>query len=365
MIWITRDAQAARIAAHVVVPPWWDRLLVALDTLAFYLWKLVLPLGLGIDYGRKPEVVLAGGARFIVAIVPLAVLAGLALHNQRRAWLTAAAIYAAVILPVSGLVPFIAQDVSTVGDRFVYLAMLGPSLALAWLMTLPYGRPWRLEAGMVLVVLAALSVFYSGFWHDQRTVFERGLAVNSSSATALSYVAEADFREGKLARAEELFRRATEVTPHEADAWSNLGAFFANTGRPAEAAEAFRHAVGVARSDDTSIRLNLAMLELQQGESERVVQEMQLLLARQPSLDAARHYRALALFQLARYKEAAAEWESLRAKWPNNADYWVLLGETYTKLGDLMRARECFRRALTLRPGDERATNSLEKLVEP
>jgi len=35
------------------------------------------------------------------------------------------------ILPVSGLVPFVFRKNSTVSDRYVYLSMLGPALALA------------------------------------------------------------------------------------------------------------------------------------------------------------------------------------------------------------------------------------------
>ena len=37
------------------------------------------------------------------------------------------------VAPVLGFVTFGFQEFSTVGDRYVYLAMLGPSLALAWL----------------------------------------------------------------------------------------------------------------------------------------------------------------------------------------------------------------------------------------
>ena len=41
------------------------------------------------------------------------------------------------LLPVLGLIPFDFQHYSTVADRYAYLAMLGPAIALAWGLTRP------------------------------------------------------------------------------------------------------------------------------------------------------------------------------------------------------------------------------------
>src|SRR5205814_7058888 len=43
-----------QFAGGVMRTPLWTRPLIATDALAFYLWKLVLPLELAMDYGRFP-----------------------------------------------------------------------------------------------------------------------------------------------------------------------------------------------------------------------------------------------------------------------------------------------------------------------
>ena len=51
------------IIVQVPTPPLYARPLVAADALTFYLWKFFLPLRLGIDYGRRPDVVRSDGER--------------------------------------------------------------------------------------------------------------------------------------------------------------------------------------------------------------------------------------------------------------------------------------------------------------
>ncbi len=54
-------------------------------------------------------------------------------QRTRVPWLVSTAgVFVAGLLPVLGLVPFAFQAYSTVADRYVYIAMLGPALALAW-----------------------------------------------------------------------------------------------------------------------------------------------------------------------------------------------------------------------------------------
>ena len=55
-------ARVVQPAVEVTPAPLWARPLVALDALAFYLVKLVLPVGLTINYGRTPQSILGSGA---------------------------------------------------------------------------------------------------------------------------------------------------------------------------------------------------------------------------------------------------------------------------------------------------------------
>ena len=87
--------------------------------------------------------------------------------------------FVAGLLPTLGFVPFVFQNYSTVADRYVYLAMLGPALGLAWgclerraaRRAAPVLRPSRLAA------LAALSVSQVSYWNDSVALFRHALAI--------------------------------------------------------------------------------------------------------------------------------------------------------------------------------------------
>src|SRR5205823_5816266 len=113
----------------------WKRPLLAADALMFYLRQVFFPARLGFDYGRSPDWVLAHGRAWIAVgvLANAAIIIFFALPRKAPA-VIAAAIFTAGLLPVLGLVPFDFQVYSTVADHYAYLAMLGPALAVAWLM---------------------------------------------------------------------------------------------------------------------------------------------------------------------------------------------------------------------------------------
>src|SRR5439155_3416327 len=81
VLW-TRAAQPPSLGAHV---PLWQRPIVACDALAFYLWKLIWPNRLGMDYGRAPRLTLSQGSIWITWGVPATLAAMLwFLRNRAR-----------------------------------------------------------------------------------------------------------------------------------------------------------------------------------------------------------------------------------------------------------------------------------------
>jgi hypothetical protein len=128
-------AHFAQPASAVPGTPLWFRPIVAMDAIAFYLGKIFWPFHLTLDYFRTPGQLLA--TRAFLTTVPIgAMLITFAIFLRRKfAWFsTGMALLIAGILPVLGLVNFDFQIYSTVADRYVYLAMLGPALALSLLL---------------------------------------------------------------------------------------------------------------------------------------------------------------------------------------------------------------------------------------
>lgn len=181
-IYLASDIQNT---ARLSNTPMWARLLIATDSLAFYSYKLVLPIRLSFDYGRNT------GALFYdpnlhhplywTWIIPIALV--VILWRLRRPMLTAAAlVFLLGLLPVLGLAPFVFQYYSNVADRYVYVSMLGIAMAVAWLTSRHINR---ITIGIVCAFLAVvcwLSFLQAGVWQDSDTLYEHGLTLNRTSA---------------------------------------------------------------------------------------------------------------------------------------------------------------------------------------
>ncbi len=196
----------------------WKRPLVALDTLGFYLRKLVWPWPLSADYGRRPDRLFSGNLWW-PSLLALG-LAGALIYRFRARWplFERGLLFSAIVLlPVLGLVPFSGQEQSTVYDRYLYFAMIGPAVALA---TIPRGRiP---VFGLVLVAWCTLSVFRAGAWASDRALSEDMVRTNPQSYGGLTNLANVELNEGNLDRAIELLKQAIELRPRLSVAISNL-----------------------------------------------------------------------------------------------------------------------------------------------
>jgi tetratricopeptide (TPR) repeat protein len=196
------------------------RPLVALDALGFYLRKLVAPFRLAADYGRRPDRIFESSAVYWTALIPIAAAGILAVLPGRRTSLLALALFAAALLPVLGLVRFDYQAISTVADRYAYLAMFAPAFLLAALAS----TRARLAFGAVLVLAFGVVAFLDvPRWRDTGTLFAATLDVNPRSHIAWTQLGVADENAGRTDEAAARYRRALELEPGYPVAAGNLG----------------------------------------------------------------------------------------------------------------------------------------------
>jgi tetratricopeptide (TPR) repeat protein len=179
-------AAGAGVVAAMIQPAqgspenvWYLRPLIAADALAFYLGKLVFPVGMNFDYGRTPAMVLSDPALplYWIWAFPAAV-AGVIAWLKRPMLSAGAWVFMLGVLPVLGLTPFIYQTYSTVADRYVYVSMLGAGTAAAWALGRMSPRSAAFIAAVVLVILGSLSVAQAGRWKDTRLLFEYSEQIN-------------------------------------------------------------------------------------------------------------------------------------------------------------------------------------------
>jgi tetratricopeptide (TPR) repeat protein len=279
VIWTKLAQPASAVAAGV--PLGW-RPFVAADSLAFYFGKLIWPVKLGVDYGRAPQLAISRGWVYYTWIIPTGVFVGAALVRRRAPELLGALlIFALAILPASGIVPFDFQAYSTVADHYLYLAMLGPALAVAWV---AHQHP-RLVVSIFIPALlgcAILSRLQTRHWDDAITIFERAVVVNPTSWASHNTLSVAYTRRGDRDRALQHARAAVAANPDAILARFSLAAALANAGKFNEALDAYDDLIA-REPNHIAGRLQLASLLADLGRSEEAANQYRKVLEIDPT----------------------------------------------------------------------------------
>ena len=256
---VTRSLQG--MEPTVAAVPAWLRPVVAGDALAFYARAIVFPFGLSMDHGRTPAVAIADPWGWLAAVVAWAAVA--AALPAPRPWRCAIALFVIPLVPVLGLVPFTFQEFSTVADRYGYLALLGPALAVA-LACRDTGRRGLVPVILGLVVLATLAFRQVATWRDPQALYGHAIRVNPHAVHARMNLGLVLLDEGRLEAAAEQLAEAARLAPAYPKARYNLALVRHAQGLPAEAEAEYRAALALdpGRADAHN---NLGILLCQQG----------------------------------------------------------------------------------------------------
>ena len=211
---IAITARNVQRAPEVTPAPLWARPLVAADALGFYLAKLCVPTGLTINYGRTPQWIIETRTIYFSWLIAAAVAAAIAWTRSR--WLAAAALLlVAGVLPVLGLTTFLYQQFSTVADRFVYLSMLGPALAVAAILSRRGTRGSTTIAVIVLLALGIATIQQARVWRNRLTLYAHAVAVQPNNPAARSSYAGALIRENRIDEAIVQLEQVMRIMPNE------------------------------------------------------------------------------------------------------------------------------------------------------
>ncbi len=273
---LTKRFQSADVT---FTPPPWSRAVIAADALGFYAGKVVLPLRVGLDYGRSPRWLLdqPGMGWAWAAIVPIAVALWML---RRRPWIIAGVgVFAASVLPVLGLVKFDFQHHSTVADRYVYLGMLGPALLLACAVH-NGGRSTAVICGVLLLLLAARSHVQSYAWKNGESIFHATLATNPTSLIAHRGLGVIAMSAGRNADAEAHFDATLRGHPDDPVTHFHLGNLYLATRRPKEAILHLR--VAAATHEQPWVATNLANALAQTGDIAEAQKVLEAALVKTP-----------------------------------------------------------------------------------
>jgi len=343
------------------VSPIWSRLFIAGDALAFYIAKVVYPINLATDYGRSPEYVLGKWWLFITWLVP-ACLTLLMVRRGGRVLLIAWILCVVGVLPVLGFVPFVFQSYSTVADRYMYLSMIGPSLALAWTIASSRKVAVLYACFTALLAVAVVSNVQSRYWKNTTALFEHTLRVNSSSPVAYYNMGMECVSQNRLDEAIEQFKRAIIMRPDYAKAHNNLGVALAGRGDVMEGIEHLQEAVSI-KPDYAVAHYNLGIALLSQNDTEGALEHLSEAVRIFPDHLEAQLSLGKLLARIGMSEKAASHFEQVVRIDPKHAEGHLCLGMVLARLRMIDKAVGELKKAIQLRPDYAEAHNNLAVML--
>lgn len=141
------------------IVPIWQRPIVWLDSVVFYLVKIIYPYNLGASYGLPPIFIVKQWWFYPLALPPFAVAVLLLFARHKYPLLVMASVlFIAGFFTTSGLVSFAFQKYAIVADRYLYLAFVGLALLLAIVASNNKKYIWVILT-MILLIFTLLSAF--------------------------------------------------------------------------------------------------------------------------------------------------------------------------------------------------------------
>ena len=206
----------AQPAGDVPPAPFWARPFVVGDALAFYLDKLVLPIHLAIDYGRRPAAVIPHVWFYAMWLVPAALAIWVWQARKKTPAIAAGAvIFLVAAAPTLGFTTFLFQRYSTTADHYLYMPMLGIALIAGEL-----ARRYKNAAAKIgiVVILAVVTIVQTGYWRDDRSLFSHAIQINPRSAMGHLNLGVAALHEGDFYTARQQLNALQDSVPVVPDA---------------------------------------------------------------------------------------------------------------------------------------------------
>ncbi len=266
------------------------RVVNAITSYMFYLWKCLVPYPLYVPYSMNPYLL-----TWFSAAVCLLILAAITFafwqFRQRIPWgLTGWAWFLITLVPMIGLVQF---GHHAQADRFTYIPFIGLFVIGAWAWEALYEkRPgWqRPLIGAAVAILAAQSVLAMvqiQHWKDTSTLFAHTLERDVNNAVALGHLAQGHLDRNQPDEAVTLLERAAQIDGENLALLNNLAVTYLMLERFADAERVLEIVVNKEPNDpETWANLAVTRYYLKDYAEARAALDQALRLA--PNFDKAR-----------------------------------------------------------------------------
>ena len=205
---------------------------------------------------------------------------------------------------------------------------------------------------------AALEHHQNGRLAEADEIYRRILATEPNHVGSLNFLGVIEHQRGRHENAIELIGKAIRLNDQVPDCYNNIGEALRATGRLGEAIRHLNRAIALDPSF-AEAHNNLGSALAAQRELEPAIEAFRRALMLEPRLVQAHHNLANALKQLGRLDEATEAFRGALALAPRSADAHAKLGAVLHLQGRLDDAAECFRRSLELKGDSSEALQQL------
>ena len=349
--------------------PWFFRPFIALDSMGFYLYKSFFPFIILPDYGRSPRYLIENGLIYWTWLPVAGLIVGSLIiirHNLSNKISSLRGIFAGLflflagLLAVSGLIPFAAQNNSTVYDRYVYLSMVGVALFFCFILaSFRKNRKFALIiAFSLIIILGYKSTVQSKIWKNDFRLWSYTLSKKQDSVVALINLGRQFSTKGDTDRALQLYQKAVDIAPYDPDAQNNLGSVLAKTGKMNSAELHFEKAVKLNPRLITAQEnlMRIYMLKYDWNNAQRTIQTLLNLNSRHVGAN----LNQAEIFLHKKQFKKCLSFLNIVKKWlKNNPDLENFIGVAYAGIGNKSAAQAHFKIALELNPHHKSATQNL------
>jgi tetratricopeptide (TPR) repeat protein len=337
------------------------RLANALVACAIYLRQMFWPSHLAVLYPYPVHGTPAGALLVSGAVV---VLMSILAWRCRRAqpWLLAGWVwYLIMLLPVLGIIQVGRQAHA---DRYTYLPQIGLYIALTWLVA-----EWRLGRAvnsiLMAAVVAALAVAawkQTSYWQNSELLWAHTIACTTENELAHTNLGAYYAKTGRTTEAVAEYNKALAINPDTASAQNDLGAMLILEGKIDDAVAHCQRAISI-HADFAEAHFNLARAFERLNRNGEAVSQYEEAARLDPSDAEVQNNLGMLLRKMGRVDDALAHYAAAAEIVPDDESVHVNMGNAFLQEGREPEAAAQFERALELVPSDMEMQNNLAWLL--
>ncbi|MEO6995469.1 MAG: tetratricopeptide repeat protein [Lacunisphaera sp.] len=336
----------------------WEYFGTQFQAVAHYLWLVVWPHPLIIDYGVQWTTSVWTVVPYAIVVGLLAVATLVTLLRRPKLGFLGAAFFA--LLAPSSLVPVIRQ---TLAEHRMYLALAPVVVALVLMLYLRVGRRAGWIVAIATLALGALTVQRNTDYRSSAVIWRDTITKRPGNAAAHNNYGNLLARAGQPGDAVAQYDDAVRIDPHYADAYFNAGNALMKLDRVPEAITHYENSLRLL-PHDAGILNELGVALALSGRRDEAMDRYAEALRIQPNLALAHRNLGRLLATTNRLPEAITHLERAVAIDPSEPAVYAELGMTLMMSGREEEAIGQFERSLRMNPNQPQVQLDLALALE-